>query len=165
VRVKSLKTLLDQADQFCKSPALSKTASAQETEVSALANLLVGAETSVTINYDPEAAKQTEIDKIAESLNRVQTASEIDVVLQLADFEKKAGAEGFSRDQIKEALSKIAAVKIAKNIPLLVAMGFVPVSGPGEDKNALPKKPIKETKDKSQAQMLGSLNLSKSMGY
>ena len=163
MRVKSLQTLLDQADQFCKGPALSKTASAQETEVSALASLLAGAETSVTINEDSVATKQSEIDKIAESLNRVQTASEIDVVLQLSDFEKKARAEGFSDEQIGEAMSKIAAEKIAKNIPLLVAMGFVPMGG--EDKNKLPIKPNKDTKDKSQAQMLGGLNLSKSMGY
>jgi len=160
VRVKPLQELLDQADALCKGTALSKVASAQESEVSALANLLVGAETDVKVDYDPEAFKQTEIDKIAESLNRVQTASEIDVVLKLADFEKKAQAEGYTQEQINEAFSKIAAEKIAKNIPLLAAMGFVGFTG--EDKNSPTKKPDKK---KSQRQLLGRLDLTKSMGY
>lgn len=165
MRVKPLKTLLAQADELCGGTGMSKTASTPESEVSALAALLAGAETDIAIDYDPEAIKQTEIDKIAESLNRVQTASEIDMVLKLSNFEKKAEAEGFTKDQIKEALSKIAAEKIAKNIPLLIAMGFVPFSPPNEGPNGLPKKPVKDKKDKSQAEMLGRENLTKSVGY
>lgn len=160
MRVKPLKELLAQADALCGGPAMSKEASAQESEVSALASLLASAETDVTVNYDSEAYKQSEIDKIAESLNRVQTAAEIDVVLKLADFEKKAQAEGYTRDQIDEAFSKIAAEKIAKNIPLLAAMGFVGLLDK-EDKNNLPKK----DSGKSQAKILGRLDLTKSVGY
>lgn len=164
MRVKPLQTLLDQAAEFCKNTAtgqvLEKTASASESEASALAGLLAGAETDITIQYDPEALKQAEIDKIAESLNRVQTASEIDTVLQLAQFEKRAREEGFTNEQINEAFSKIAAEKIAKNVPLLAAMGFVGFSG--DDKNMRSKKP--ENK-KSQAQLLGRLGLAKSVGY
>lgn len=160
MRVKPLKALLEQADEFCKGPALTKVASAQESEASALASLLAGADADVTIHYDPKALKQVEIDKIAESLNRVQTAAEIDVVLKLSDFEKKAQAEGFTSEQISEAFSKIAADKIAKNIPLLAAMGFVGFSG--EDKNSRPKEPEKK---KTQAQLLGRLSLTKSVGY
>jgi len=165
MRVKPLKTLLEQADEFCRSSSMSKTASAEKSEASVLADILAGADANITIDYDSEAVKQAEIDKIAESLNRVQTASEIDVVLKLAEFEKKAEAEGFTSEQISEAMSKIAAEKIAKNVPLLVAMGFVPVSGAGEDKNKLPTRPVKESKDKSQAKMLGRLSLTKSVGY
>jgi len=162
MQVRPLKTLLDQADELLRGSGqtLSKTASVQESDVSALAKLLAGADTDITVSYDPIALKQAEIDKIAESLNRVQTATEIDVLLKLADFEKKARTEGFTTEQINEAFSKIAADKIAKNIPLLAAMGFVGFTG--EDKNTRPKKP--EAK-KSQGQLLGRLNLMKSVGY
>jgi hypothetical protein len=165
MRVKPLKTLLEQADAFCHGSDMSKTASAQESSVLALADLLSGASADVTIDYDSEAIKQTEIDKIAESLNRVQTASEIDMVLKLADFEKKAEAEGFTKEQISEAMSKIAAEKIAQSIPLLVATGMIPLTGKEENRNVLPKKPVKNDKDKSQRKLLGRLSLTKVMGY
>lgn len=161
MRAKPLQELLNQANAFCAGATMSKVASAQESEVSVLAGLLAGAETNVTISYDSEALKQTEIDKIAESLNRVQTASEIDVVLKLADFEKRAQEEGYTQAQINEAFQKIAAEKIAKNIPLLAAMGFVGMGG-SEDKNMILKKPDAK---KSQAKILGRLDLTKSMGY
>ena len=157
MRVKPLKTLLEQADQFCQGTALSKTASAHESDgVSALADLLAGADTDIILVQDSNKLNQEEMDKIAESLNRIQTAAEIDVMLKLNEFEKKAQAQGFSQDQIDEAFSKIAAQKLAVSLPALVAMGLAPLSKPEADKNSLPKKPSPKP---SQAQLLGGLSL------
>jgi hypothetical protein len=158
--LKPLKALLEQADELIRGSGagLSKEASTPD-QVSALAELLAGADTETTVEYDPSETKQAEIDKIAESLNRVQTAAELDMFFKLAHFEKRASEEGYSKEQVSEAMSKIAASKIAQSLPILAAMGFVGVKG--EDKNSLPKTPS----GKSQGKLLGRLNMARSMGY
>ena len=137
---KPLKQLLDQADALIKSAqptSAIKVASTQVDEVSALASLLAGADTSVTLNSDTTVCTD-EMDKIAESINRLQAAAELEEILKLAVFEKKASDEGFTQDQIIEAISKIGAAKLKKNLPFLTTAGlFV---GAEEDLNELPVK-------------------------
>ena len=135
---KPLKLLLDQADALIKSAqptSMSKSASTQDDEVSALVSTLAGADSEVIVEHGDLA--QEELDKIAESYNRLQAAAEIDELHKLAAFEKKAIAEGYTEDQISEAFSKVAASKLAKTLPALTAMGFLTSTA---DANSLPKK-------------------------
>lgn len=125
---KPLKQLLAQADELIKSAsvhtgALRKEASAHDSEVLALADLLTGASTDAISEFSER--DQESIDKVAESLNRVQAAQEIEELLKLAQFKERAHGEGYSDDQIQEAFSKIAASKLAQSLPTLVSLGLV----------------------------------------
>lgn len=134
-----LKQLLDQADALIGATATSVSVKQASTdnEVSALADLLAGADASVS---------EENMDKIALSLNRVQAASEIADLVKVAEFHAKAVESGYTEAQIGEALSKLSAAKAMKSLPELVALGMIPKS---EDKNVLPNgnapKVIKKT--------------------
>lgn len=161
--VKSLKQLLDRADEFIKNSSahdqsFAKEASAEKNEVEALVDLLT--EASAEVSLEPSSnPDQAEMDKVAESLNRLQTAAELEELYKLARFSERAFEEGYSEEQIQEAFSKIAAARVAKNLPLLGAMGVV--VPPSEDKNSLPEKPS----GKTQGKLLDRMSVTKSVGY
>ena len=92
-------------------------------------------------------------------MNRVQTATELNILSKLAQFEDKANLEGYTEEQVGEAFDKMAAETLARNLPVLAAMGFVGMLG--KDKNSLPKKPD----GKTQGKLLGRIPLSRSLGY
>lgn len=120
--VKSLRSLLDQADTFIKKASGPATEPA-ETSVSALVSILTGADTEVTLT--PE--EPLSFEKSAEALNRLLASAEIEEFKKLAGFQKRAAAEGYTGEQIDEALMKLESEKIAKSLPLLATMGIVGV--------------------------------------
>lgn len=151
---KPLKELLAQADAFIKTASattVGKPSIKIATEVENLVEALGSAETGVVIT-----AEEVGIDKIAESLNRVHTLLELDVINKYSNFEKKAEENGYSKEQIEEAFSKIAAEKTLKNLPVLAALG---VSAMETDEDAPPQ--VKKVGKR----FANSLNLSKSVGY
>ena len=65
---------------------------------------------------------------------------ELDVMIQSEQFEKAAIEQGYSKEQVTEALSKIAAKKVHKHLSTLATIGGL---APGkEDLNSL--KPVQE---------------------
>lgn len=136
---KSLKQLLDRADAFIahgsSGSGLAKEAASNQDDVSALVELLLSAD---TISSEPQTTQsQEEFEKTALSLNRLQAASEIADLVKVAHFCKLASQEGFAEEQIQEAVMKIAASRLLKNLPALTSMGVISNL---EDKNALPVK-------------------------
>jgi biopolymer transport protein ExbB/TolQ len=132
--VKPLKELLLQADEFLGMP---KQASAvMPDEVSSLADTLKFA-SSIENGFVPAESEDINIDieKTAKTLNKIAAQAELEVMIQCNAFEKAALADGYSREQINEALQKIAAKKVHKNLGVLVSIGGLSPSK--EDLNSL----------------------------
>jgi len=137
---KPLKDLMAEADKFL---GQTKTASAPlSDEVSSLADTLSFASqieqqfagSSVTV------LANSEFEKVAKAINKVAARIELDVMFQSSQFEKAAMGQGYSREQVNEALSKIAAQKVHKHLSTLATIGGL---APGkEDLNSL--KPVHE---------------------
>ena len=132
----SLKSLLDRADELIKgSSAVAATKEAQDVrprdQVDDVAEVLVSATAPVAMPAGSEG--WTEIEKTAMALNVLNAASEVDMIKRMEKFAAAARAEGYSDDQICEAMTKISAGKVAENLGTLVAMG---VEGFGKDKNS-----------------------------
>lgn len=142
--VKPLAELLKQADELIKIGSSATIPSNDSSTVLSVADKLIGDDSS--------------LDKVAEAICRLQVASVLETDIRVAGFEKKAREEGFSLEQIEEALSKVAAEKLHKNVASLVALGCSPL---GEDKNKRSEKPNK----KAYSKMLGDYDLTKNMGY
>lgn len=121
--VTPLATLLKDADEMIAG-GHSKTASAPlDPFVEKLAAALEGATESVQV--DSAALMGTaELDKIAYAINVLDTAEEIETHKSLQSFEKKARSDGHSENDISEAMQKIAAVKLKKRMPLMVALSL-----------------------------------------
>jgi biopolymer transport protein ExbB/TolQ len=138
---KPLKELLAQADQFMGNY---KQASASiSDEVSSLADTLQFA-ASIEQKFSPASnePEETEFEKVAKSINIAAAKAELETMIQSNRFEKAALAEGFSKEQIDEALQKVAAKKVHQNLGLLATIGGL---APGkEDLNSLDTKKQKE---------------------
>lgn len=131
--VKPLKDLLKEADQF--SSSLNKTASAAPAgpdEIAAFAQSLM----------DVESVKQGDggFEKVALAMNRAEALLQIETLQKIAEFEAQANKAGFTKEQIDEAVEKIAAKKMRDNLATLIAVdgGIIP----GRDKNSLVKKKV-----------------------
>lgn len=148
--VKPLSELLAQADALTKvgASAVAGTPSV-DSQVDAVVQALEGATQLPAGDYE----------KVAEAFNRQYVASEIELYQRFQQFEKRALAEGYSPEQVEEALSKVAAKKTIENLPLLVSMGLVKVPKDFE-KNRLPAQPRREDYTKR----LGHQDLTKSVG-
>jgi hypothetical protein len=131
--VKPLKDLLKEVDRF--SASLNKTASAAPSgpdDITAFAERLIGTESVVSGNSGFE--------KMALAMNRAEALLQIETLQKIAKFEEYASKEGFSKEQIDEAVEKIAAKKTRDNLAVLMAVdgGIIP----GVDKNTLVKKKV-----------------------
>jgi uncharacterized tellurite resistance protein B-like protein len=157
--VRSLQTLFEAADALtgkADSASLAKTA-AVVSETDLLAAQLLGADQPVEIEPALEAP---ESEKVAMAMNRVHTASFLDAVVKVENFEKQAREEGFSEAQIEEALSKTAAKALIKNLPEFVAA--TSAAGKPSDLNIPKKNPSGKP---TLSQQLGRLPLTKNLGY
>lgn len=158
--VKPLSELLKQADEFTKVASPSVASRPAETApVDAMASLLLSATEPVELDkVASEQPAEAEFEKLAEAFCRLHVAAVLDDASRVAAFEKKAAAEGYTPEQIDEALSKVAAEKTVKNLPLLTALSAAIGTG-GKDVNALaPKK-------QGFSRMLGNYDLTKNVGY
>lgn len=146
--VRPLSELLAEAD------SLIKTASPRLPigEALELSSVLLSATDSIEVIPDAD----TSLEKVAEALNRLHVASLLDEFQKVDNFEKKAAENGFSPEQIGEALSKVAAEKTLRNLPFL--MGLAPL--PGDDKNKLPIK----SSAKPRSSLLGNYDSTKTEG-
>lgn len=161
--VRPLKQLLEQADAFSKSASAAAPVASKPTDaIDQLIALMDSADAPVEIEKIAEGEQMSEVqlEKAAEAFNRLQVAAALDNQARYALFEKKAQEAGYSDEQIEDALSKIAAEKVVKNLPMMLAtMGMV---NSHADKNM---QDFKKPKGKGYTQMLGDLDLTKSMGY
>ena len=137
--VKPLKDLIAEADKFL---GQTKTAAPViSDEVSSLADTLAFATALEDQFVQPEQESyDQDFEKVAKALNKAAAEIEWDVLSKAEQFEKTALARGYSETQVEEALSKIAAAKIKKNLPELVAMGYGPSHA---DQNSLENKKVK----------------------
>lgn len=131
--VKPLKELLKEADQF--STSLNKTASAAPAgpdEIALFAQTLMDAESV--------AAGDNGFEKVALAMNRAEATLQIETFQKLSAFEEHAIKAGFSKEQVDEAVEKIAAKKMRESLATLIATdsGIIP----GADKNTLVKKKV-----------------------
>lgn len=138
----SMAELYRKADELISSsvPAesLSKTAStvAPDADVVKLADALTGAEGAVEVSADTEVF---DMDKVAESLNVIEAAAHIEILKKTELFEKRAKEEGYSDEQIRDALQKAAAAQTKKNLPIMVALGLADFRAPGTNSAYLDK--------------------------
>jgi hypothetical protein len=121
-KARTLKDLLAQADAFVKvsQASTSNEVLTSQGDVEALANKLASASAEIHVVNDNEL--DADFEKLAESFNRYQTVLELNELFKVAEFENKARQEGFNDAQIAEAINKIAAEKLAKNLPFLAAL-------------------------------------------
>jgi hypothetical protein len=151
--VRPLKDLLRDADKF--STSLNKSASAAPAgpdEITAFAESLIDAE-SIT-------SSDNGFEKMAMALNRADALLQIETLLKIAKFEEQALKAGFSKEQVSEAVEKIAAKKTRDNLAVLMAVdgGIIP----GIDKNTLVKKKVPASEI---GQALNEKVVTKSLGY
>jgi hypothetical protein len=155
VKTRPLKELLASADEMIKKSSPSahtpSPLNKQASEVDEMVSILSSATNTVDANSITEDVL---LEKVAESMNRAHAAHELDILHRFELFEKKASESGFTAEQIEEAFSKIAAAKLKKSLPLLMGMGLAKQI----DKASPPVKNIVR-------RMIGSLNLSNSVGY
>ena len=152
--VKPLRELLKEADEFSRVIGLSKTASpAPEVKPDEVLKLAQG-----LIDADGVDQSGESFEKMAMALNRAEALLQIQTLQKLAQFRTKALEAGYTEDQVKEAVDKIAAKKVHENLATFVAVEGA--SMPGEDKNSLKKKKVP-------AHEIGqvSKDLTKSLGY
>lgn len=141
--LKPLSELMDQASVFM---GQTKTAApAYSDEVSSLADTLAFAK-EIEQNFGEPAERpvaDADFEKVAKEINIMAAQAELEVWGQAEQFREEALAKGYTNDQVSEALSKIAAQKIKKNLPELAALGFLTPGG--ENVNSLEKTHVKAT--------------------
>lgn len=143
--MKPLKELLQQADSYLGTTKVASPVVVSD-EVSSLANTLAFAERleqqfTADTDYASVSADE-ELEKVAKQINKIAAQAEIEVLATSEAFREKALGEGYTEDQIDEALSKIAAQRIKKNLGALTAIGVLPVGF--SDVNSLnSKQPVK----------------------
>lgn len=139
--VKPLQALLEEADRIL---GQTKTAApAVADEVSSLADTLSFATQLEEQIVGGAHAEPTniEFEKVAKVINKLAAQIELDVILKAEQFRTAAVAQGYTEEQVEEALSKVAAAKVKKNLSTLAAIGALP---PGMvDENSLEKQPVK----------------------
>ena len=132
---KPLKDLMLQADKYI---GISKQASIISDEVSSLADTLKFA-SEIEQQFLPTSdhGRNSEFEKVAKAIDKIAAQAELEVMIQSEQFEKAALSEGYTKEQVSEALSKVAAKKVHKHLGTLVSIGGL---APGiEDLNNLPK--------------------------
>lgn len=116
--VKPLATLLKEAEEFGQEYGQTKTASsraaAADSSVMDLANEL--------LNADNVEELDSTLEKTALAMNRANALAQIQTLQKLAQFRNKALSEGFSNEQVEEAVEKIAAKKLKENLKVLTAV-------------------------------------------
>lgn len=134
--VKPLNDLLQQADKIL---GVTKVASASKSdEVSSLADTLAFA-TGIESQYglNGKDLGQQQFEKVAKAMNKIAAQEEIQTLMSIEAFTKTASDQGYTEEQIREALEKEAAKKVKKNLSTLIALSEMAPSGP--DKNTLKK--------------------------
>lgn len=138
--VKPLKDLLAEADRIL---GQTKEASAAVSdEVSSLADTLLFANTLEEQFVQEEISAQTdeEFEKVAKAVNKIAAEIEWDVLTKADQFEEAALAQGYTQEQVAEAMSKIAASKIKQHLD---SMASGAGSLHGKDDNSLETKKVK----------------------
>jgi len=132
-RVPSLASLIKTADEFIAGGSNKQEYPAKDPFVEKMASALE--ETTEAVRIEPAMSQPSlcDIEKIAEAVNVLDAAAEIESIKKLEAFREKAKSEGHAEEQIGEAIQKIAAANLKKSLPLLVALGF------GVDKKPEPK--------------------------
>lgn len=118
-RTTSLASLLKTADELIGGGV---TPAAEQSSVSKLAAALEAV--TEPVELAPNQPEQVDMDKLAEAVNILDTAAEIEVLKRMELFEEKAKGEGYSNDEIGEAIQKVAAARMKSTLPVLVALGF-----------------------------------------
>lgn len=139
--VKPLKDLIAEADRFL---GQTKTAApAASDEVSLMADTLSFAtqlEERIVGQVQTEPTN-AEFEKVAKAINKLAARAELEVMAQTDQFRSAALNQGYTEEQVSEALSKIAAKKVKQNLSTLAALGSLPVGM--VDENSLEKQPVK----------------------
>jgi hypothetical protein len=118
---KPLKDLMLQADKFMGMP---KQAAAVSDEVSSLADTLkFASEIEQSFSDTSASVDNAEFEKVAKAINKIAAQAELDVMIQSEQFEKAALAEGYTTEQVSEALNKLAAKKVHKHLGTILAIG------------------------------------------
>lgn len=153
--VKPLKDLLKEADEFSQTLGLNKTASSNADtatdEVTNFAQTLISAE-AVSV-------KDEGFEKTALAMNRAEALLQIQTLQKIAEFRQRAAKDGYSEEQINEAIDKIAAKKVKENLKILTAVDGVAYQG---NDTSLEKKKILA---RQLGQALEDKSLTKSLGY
>lgn len=143
--VKPLKDLMAEADRILGQTKIASPLNISD-EVSSLADTLSFA-TAIEEKFTPQDSLTAEFDpefeKVAKAVNKASALAEWEVLSNTDRFEEAAMAQGYTEEQIGEALSKIAAAKVKKNLDALVALSVKPMQG--ENKNSLETKKVKST--------------------
>lgn len=119
--MKPLKDLFVEADKYL---GQTKIAAHVSDEVSSLADTLAFA-TQLEAQFEVPTATNEDLEKVAKTLNKIAASAEIEVMLQTEQFQTAARTYGYTEEQINEALDKVAAAKIHKNLGVLTAMGVL----------------------------------------
>lgn len=124
---KSLKDLLSQADAVLGLQPVSgqdfikRSSDENESGVLAFADILSSAGAPVFLETAPQ--KKQGLDKLAESLNISLAAKDIADLVRVENFRASAEKEGFPKEQVDEALSKVAMSNFARQLSALVKIG------------------------------------------
>lgn len=121
-RVASLASLLKTADELIAGGS-EKIAAKQESSIEKIAEALEAVSEPVEVRA-PSQPETVDMDKLAEAINVLDTAAEIEMFKRMETFEEKAKSEGYTEEQIGEAMSKVAAARLKKSLPVMVALGF-----------------------------------------
>jgi len=121
--LKPLKDLIAEADKYL---GVTKVAAPSASdEVSSLADTLAFATQIEEQFQTPEVQTSVEFEKVAKALNKIAASAELDAMVKSEQFENAALEHGYTNDQIKEALEKVAAKKLHKNLSNLTALGIL----------------------------------------
>jgi len=109
-------------------------------DIAGVAQALIsaGAIESVTASEVVKTASEAGFEKLALALNRSLAAVEIESMEKIAKFCANAQSNGYSDQQIAEALQKLSAATVKKHLGTLVAVDAATAAG--KDKNVLDKK-------------------------
>lgn len=156
--LKPLKNLLAEADAFIGTSASAPLNEVKpHKEIEKIASLLGAANQPIDVDLPPVPS---EMEKAAAALNILHAAAEIDMAKRVESFVKKAEKEGYTPEQIDEALGKIAAKRLKESLPILTALG---VGHVGFDDKNTPKRERRKLPEGDSKQTV--TNISKAVGF
>lgn len=144
--IRSLQTLMDEADRLIASTrgdVVKVAAVAGLDDVVGVAQALINAgaiESGNDSGVVKTASESSGFDKLALALNRSLAAVEIESMEKIAKFCGSAQNNGYTDQQITEAVQKIAAASVKKNLATLVALEASATVGTGITQKV--KKPV-----------------------
>jgi DNA-binding phage protein len=121
--VTPLSELLKTADQMIGSSVKEASAKPESFAEKIAAALEMNAQ-PVEVTPAVAVPNAAELEKIAEAINVLDVAAEIEAIKGIQSFEKKARDNGHSEKDIAEALQKVSAAKLKERMPVMVALGL-----------------------------------------